>query len=465
MEIIRELMLQPSIFVGLIVLVGLFVQKRPFADILVGTVKTVIGYQIIITGSGIISDAMVPFGEMFQQGFHISGTMLSVEAAAAVAIERFGTKISVIMFLGLVVNLILAKITRFHYVFTTGQYVLYMACMIVSVLEAYDADGIAGYLTGALAMGIVMVLSPAMVQKYTKKICKNDTVALGHFGSFSYLLAAWLGKIYGNEEKSAEKITIPKSLSFIRNTSVTLFLTMAVVYVVISAAAGSDFVETQLSGGENYIVYAISQAVYFTIGFVVISMGIRWLLEEIVPAVRGFAKLWIPNAKPTIDCPFVFPYAPNALIIGFLCSFLGGICSMGFLAVCDLPVILPGAVAHFFCGATAGIYGNSTGGIRGTCLGGFVNGVLMSVLPLFFFSHIGVMADTSVTFADSDFGIVAACIGTWMERVGIYGTLTILICIVIIMVLLPEMLENREKDKPWFMGDTDVYNWNNNNNE
>ena len=35
--------------------------------------------------------------------------------------------------------------------------------------------------TGSLALGLVMVLSPAMLQPVMKKITKNDSVALGHF--------------------------------------------------------------------------------------------------------------------------------------------------------------------------------------------------------------------------------------------------------------------------------------------
>lgn len=451
MGFIRELILLPSVIVGMIVCAGLVLQKKSLESVIKGVIKSMIGFQIISIGGRIIAEAVEPFGKMFQKGFHISGIMLNVEAVTGLAVERYGTQISVIMLLGLAVNLLLARITRFRYVFTTGHHVLYMSCILACVINAYHIDGIKGYLIAALALGISMVLSPAILETYTKRICNNDKIAMGHFGGTSYLVAAWLGKLYGDETHSIEDIHFPKKLSFLRDASITVSITMAVMYIIVALAAGKSFVESGLSDGGNYIVYAFSQSLTFSVGFVVVTTGIRWFINEIVPAVKGFADNWIPDAKAAVDCPFVFPFAPNALLVGFLSSFLGGLLSLFVMWACDLTLILPGIVPHFFCGATAGVYGNSTGGIRGTFLGGFFNGLYMSFLPLLFLPHLGAMVDMSVTYPDQDLGIVAFFIGKCMNRSGGWGTLVILLGIVIIMMLLPRMMENREKDVPWFL--------------
>lgn len=457
MGLVKELVLLPWMNVGVIVFIGLLLQKKPIEDIVRGMIKSMIGFQIIIVGGQLISESVIPFGKMFQYGFHITGIMLNVEAITGIAVKEYGMQISIVMVLGLIANLILAKITRYRYVFVTGQYILYMASMIVCVLNAYHVKGIIAYLDAALAMGISMVLMPAILQKYTVKICGNDMVAMGHFGSTSYLMAAWIGKIYGEDSRSIEEIRIPKRLSFLRDAAVTVTITMIIMYVVVAYVAGNTYIEQNLSNGEHYMVYALMQAMAFSVGFVVIITGIRLFISEIVPAVKGIADRWLPNARAAIDCPFIFPYAPNALLVGFLFSFLGGLFSMLLMSVCGLTVILPGIVPHFFCGATAGVYGNSTGGIRGTCIGGFFNGVYISFLPLLFLPHIGKMANASVTFPDEDLGLVGLMLGTWIRRVGPYQTFLILIGIVIIMVLLPEMIENREEGHPWFMGKEDIY--------
>ena len=108
------------------------------------------------------------------------------------------------------------------------------------------------------------------------------------------------------------------------------------------------------------------------------------------------------------------------------------------------------AFYFFFVGATAGVYGNSTGGRRGAVLGGFVAGVIMSVLPELFLPYIGQFATEHVTFPEPDIGLVGLILGKYIKRVGPWGMLTILIGIIIIIILIPEMLVNREEGEEWY---------------
>ena len=93
---------------------------------------------------------------------------------------------------------------------------------------------------------------------------------------------------------------------------------MGILYLIVAFASGRAFVETNLSDGQNFIVFALLKAITFAGGVYVILAGVRLILAEIIPAFKGIAERIVPEAKPALDCPVVFPYAPNAVLIGFL---------------------------------------------------------------------------------------------------------------------------------------------------
>lgn len=207
---------------------------------------------------------------------------------------------------------------------------------------------------GAVILGAMMVISPAILQPFTRKITNTDDLALGHFGSIGYLLSALVGKIIGKGSPSIEEIKVPKSLNFLRDSSVAISLTMMILFLVLVLVAGKSFVEETLSAGQNFIIFAIIQSLTFAAGVYIILAGVRMVIAEIVPAFKGIADKLVKDAKPALDCPTVFPFAPNAVIVGFLASFVAGLVSMFLCPLFGLSVIVPGLVPHFSAGPQRG---------------------------------------------------------------------------------------------------------------
>ncbi|SPU57672.1 Ascorbate-specific PTS system EIIC component [Brevundimonas vesicularis] len=315
------------------------------------------------------------------------------------------------MAFGMVANILIARFTRLRYIFLTGHHTFYMACMIAVILSVAGLKSFMLVLVGSLWLGFVMAFFPAIAQKYMCKITGSDDVGFGHFGTVGYVLAGAIGQWIGKGSKSTEELNLPKNLSFLRDSSVSISITMAIIYLILVIAAGSEFVQTQLSAGKNFLVFAIIQAITFAAGVFIILQGVRLILAEIVPAFTGFSERLVPNAKPALDCPIVFPYAPNAVLIGFLSSFVGGLVGLAMLGMLNWVLILPGVVPHFFCGATAGVFGNATGGRRGAIVGAFVHGVLISFLPVFLLPVLGDLGFAATTFSDTDFGVVGILMG------------------------------------------------------
>ncbi len=81
---------------------------------------------------------------------------------------------------------------------------------------------------------------------------------------------------------------------------------------------------------------------HFCCGVYIILAGVRMVIAEIVPAFKGIADKLVKDAKPALDCPTVFPFAPNAVIVGFLASFVAGPVSMFLCPLFGLSVIVPG---------------------------------------------------------------------------------------------------------------------------
>ena len=166
--------------------------------------------MIISIGGNIISEAVASFGLMIQRGFHTTGLILSVEGISGIAVDRYGTQIAVIMILGMLVNLVLARIMRFRYVFLTGQQTFYMASMIVVVLTSMNVHGIMVYVLGSLALGISMVFSPAVYTSYTEKICKTDKIAVGTFWWYGVFSSSMAWKDIRREFKICRRYEIPE---------------------------------------------------------------------------------------------------------------------------------------------------------------------------------------------------------------------------------------------------------------
>lgn len=119
----------------------------------------------------------------------------------------------------------------------------------------------------------------------------------------------------------------------------------------------------------------------FVVGVYVLMTGVRMLLAEIVPAFQGISMKLVPNSVPALDCPVLFPYAPNAVIFGFVFTTIGSIIGMFLTPVFGLPMVLPGVLSNFFAGGTAGIFANQVGGRRGAMIGCIAHGIFITFLP------------------------------------------------------------------------------------
>lgn len=449
LNVLQEILSTPAILVGLIALIGLLAQKKPIEEIIKGTIKTILGFLILGAGADVIVGSLDHFGEIFNFAFNVQGVVPNNEAIVSLALNEFARDTALIMALGMVVNIILARFSRWKYIFLTGHHTLYMAALIAVVLSVGGLTGVQLIVAGAALLGFTMVVFPAMLQPYMKKITGSDDIAFAHFGTIGYWFSAKIGELVGDNESSTEEIAFPKRLSFLRDTSVAIALTMFIFFTIISvlATTKADF-NPDMLGGQNWFLFSLIQGLTFAAGVNIVLSGVRMVIAEIVPAFKGISEKLVPNSKPALDCPVVFPYAPNAVLIGFLVSFLGGVVGLGLLILLNntgmsLALILPGVIPHFFCGATAGVFANATGGRRGTIVGSFLHGLLITFLPAFLMPVLGSLGFASTTFSDADFTVVGIVLGN-IARFVQDGGLFVIVLLISASPLLTNFIGKKE---------------------
>ncbi len=440
-DFLQQILSVPALLIGVMALVGLLLQRKPIEDVIKGTTKTILGFLIIGQGAGVLVGSLNYFSELFTAAFGFQGVIPNNEAIVSLALTEYASATAIIMAFGMVANIVIARFSPMKYIFLTGHHTLYMACMIAVILSVAGLSGWMLILGGSLLLGLTMAFFPAICQSTMTKIVGDESIAFGHFGSTGYVFSAWIGSMVGKGSKSTEDINFPKRLSFLRDTSIAISLTMFIFYVLVTAiAVTKPGFDNTMFGGQNWFLFDIIQALTFAVGVYIVLAGVRMLIAEIVPAFKGISEKLVPDAKPALDCPVVFPFAPNAVLIGFLVSFLGGIVGLGVLAAIgtSIPValILPGVIPHFFCGATAGVFGNARGGLRGCIFGSFAHGLLITFLPALLMPVLGALNFANTTFSDADFTIVGIVFGNIARFVQGYGLLGIIVVLFLVPIFM-----------------------------
>lgn len=467
-DFVVSILSTPAILVGLIALLGLLLQKAPLEKVITGTLKTIVGFLVLGAGASFVqTGSLLAFGEVFNYAFHMQGVVTNTDAFAAIALKDFGQATALIMCVGMLMNIVLARFSNLKFIFLTGHSALYMSAMFAVFLSGVGhLSGWQLVVAGGALMGLYMALAPAICEPTMKKVTGTDAVALGHTSSVAYWAAGAIGSLFskkGEKGKSTEDINFSQALSFLRDTTVAIGLTMVLFFVVVTGIAVAqgllnedpsqfqnlnELLNVGTDTQTNWIVWSIKSGLAFAGGVYVILAGVRMVIGEITPAFKGIADKLVPGAKPALDCPVTFAYAPNAVIIGFLCSFAGGIVALLVLGLIDatmIPValILPGVVPHFFCGATAGVFGNARGGIKGCVAGSFVNGLLGGFLPAACMPVLTAQGFSNLTFGDADFGTIGILLNGVMGFLQGPGLLVLCIVLALLPIIIARFVPSK----------------------
>ncbi|BBZ34978.1 PTS ascorbate transporter subunit IIC [Mycolicibacterium confluentis] len=465
--IVNEILAVPAYLIGIITAVGLIALRKSVGQVIGGALKATLGFLLIGAGAALVVASLEPLGVMIQGAAGTQGVVPTNEAIVGIAQNEFGAQVAWLMILGFAISLLLARFTPLHYVFLTGHHTLFMATLLTIVLATAGLPATVVVTVGGVLLGVVMVALPAISQPWTRRITGDDSIAIGHFGTLGYIASGITGRFVGGaKSRSTEDLKLPESLRFLRDSMVATALSMVLMYLVVSliylgrageetafAAYADDTGAGAASGVGNFLMMGVTQGLSFGVAVAVILFGVRTILGELVPAFQGIAERMVPGAVPALDAPIVFPYAQNAVLIGFISSFVAGLAGLAVLSLWLGPafgwvLVLPGLVPHFFTGGAAGVYGNATGGRRGAIAGGFVNGLLITFLPALLVRVLGSFGEENTTFGDTDFGWYGILLGNAAKLGTVWGVVVMLM-IGAVLLVLAVAVQRRLVDTGW----------------
>ena len=372
--------------------------------------------MIFNIGSASIGSIVNNFTKLFNNGFGIDGVTTQVEVATGMALNTYGTEVAMVVLVGFVANLLFAKFTPFKAIFLTGQHFLYFACVLALVFIAHEFNSFWTILFGGIVLGLCGAALPTIAQPFMRKITGDDSIAMGHFNTIGYALAGCIGKLFAKskENDEAKEIKLPKFFSLFRDFVFSIALFMVVLfYIAVFANVFTGQLEfvTKMSGNDVWFIYPLLQGLQFAAAMSVLIYGVRQFIAEITAAFVAISEKYIPDSKPAVDCPAIFPYAPTAVVIGFVGSFLGGLFAMFLMVLFKSPVIMiPAAGICFFSGGTSGVFGNAYGGWKGALAGSFVVGIALVALPLVLYPMFSTLGISGASFPNVDYNIVGVII-------------------------------------------------------
>ena len=416
--IVYQLLSNQTIFMGIIALLGLILQKKTVPQTIDGVVKTVVGLLVLSSGAGIIFSSLSQVVTALNTSMGVEGVLPINDAAGAMvlSLETYGTNAVLIFLCAFLLHLVMVRLVPgkdFKNVYLTAHLALYHACfMSVTLPVVLNTDNsVLIIVVATILNACYYTFSPAITRKLSRD-WTGDTITLGFMDQVGSLIATWAGKVFGSKdpEQDADKLKLPKWASMFRDNTVVLFFLMPIIFVGMGLAVGQQGIDELIGGGAeatNWIIWLIIQAWTFTAGIVILLQGVRMFVGSIVPAFQGISEKFRPGAVPALDAPTFFPFSPMGGMFGFIGSSIGAILVCLLTIVLHSPVIVfPSPIIMYFDGNVMGVFGNKAGGWRGAIAAGLITGMITSAAAILFYPLTGVMFGSGITWSNIDYAIV-----------------------------------------------------------
>ena len=461
----QNILQNPAFFVGLLVLVGYALLKKPGHEVFAGFVKATVGYMILNVGAGGLVTTFRPILAALNYKFQIGAAgidpyfgLTAANTKIADDVPDFVGAATTALLIGFGVNILLValrKLTKVRTLFITGHIMVQQAATIslIVLLLVPQLRNSWGILAIGVICGLYWAVSSNMTVEATQRLTGGGGFAIGHQQQFAIWFVDKVAPFFGKKEENLDNLKLPKFLSIFHDTVVASATLMLVFFGAILMVLGPEIMsnaEVITSGTlyvaekQSYFMYIIQTAFTFSVYLFILMQGVRMFVSELTNAFQGISSKLLPGSFPAVDVAASYGFgSPNAVLSGFAFGLLGQLVTIVLLIVFKNPVlIITGFVPVFFDNAAIAVYADKRGGWKAALSLSFISGILQVALGAVAVSLLG-LASYGGYHGNIDFDIPWLPFAYLFKYLGIIGFA--LVCL--FFLIIPQLQFAKAKDK------------------
>ena len=469
----QNILQQPAFFVGLLVLVGYLLLKKPLHDVFAGFIKATVGYMILNVGAGGLVSTFRPILAALNFKFNIGAAVIDpyfgLTAANTLIEEKFpafvGTATTALL-IGFFLNILLValrKVTKVRTLFITGhimvQQAATVAMMLLVLIPTFRTPWVASLAVGVVC-GLYWAVSSNMTVEPTQRLTHGGGFAIGHQQQFAIWFVDKVAPKFGKKEDNLDNLKLPAFLNIFHDTVVASATLMIFFFGAILYILGPDIMSNAkiITSGtlfdptkQSFFMYVISTAFTFSVYLFILMQGVRMFVAELTNAFQGISAKLLPGSFPAVDVAASYGFgSASATLFGFATGLIGQLITIVLLIVFKNPVlIITGFVPVFFDNAAVAVYADKRGGWKAAVVLSFISGVLQVALGAVAVSLLG-LASYGGYHGNIDFDIPWVPFAYIFKYAGVIGYA--LVCL--FLLAIPQIQFAKAKDKDaYYRGD------------
>ncbi len=269
---------------------------------------------------------------MLSRAFAVMYVVTQVEVATTLALNTYGTEVALVMVL-VIMNLVFAKITPFKSVFLTGHFPVLPNILALVFIALVSQWSTLLLVVSFLVSAVLRYLS--VVPAIRKQFFVGGDPSHGQFPTALVMHSGYVGKLFakkndGGGREGSQGALESSSLQGLVFRAFMIVLFYVVTYCMPCHHHLATPLQTTSHSPATLVTIAVDLALpaglQFAAGMSVLAYGVRQFIADYAAFV-GISEKLIPDARPAVDCPAIFPFAPNAVNTGFIGSFRRSCCN------------------------------------------------------------------------------------------------------------------------------------------